>query len=250
MALQETNTRTQEVTTLYMGRVVEIRTYVDRRNHSDTLDYSDYRDTNITEALVYVGRRGPKSTYDRLDSVAGRRSSWSLETDDVDLEVQARFAWVDCTNLFVWRGSDHREATVDAEAFDNAELVEDFAAWKAYVAEQVRLDAERRIASAKAEKERREEEERNRPVKGKRMEVFKGRKVPVGTVGIAAFIHANGGVLLKNEDEWQDRKAQGIWVNTGNLRAFRPCDKHDDCKACVELAEACAQSTSKRVGAK
>ena len=51
------------------------------------------------------------------------------------------------------------------------------------------------------------------------MVVAKGRKVPKGTVGIVAFVHPNGGVLLKAENEWKDRKAQGTWVNAGNLQA-------------------------------
>lgn len=218
MALQSTNTRTSEVSTLYAGRVVEIRKYVDRRNHSDTLDYSDFRDTNVTEALVYVGRSGSKWSYRRLSALED--GAVMDESDHVaELPIQDRFAWVDCTNLFVWRGSDHREATVDAEAFNNAELVEDFAAWQAYTAEQVRLTEERRIASEKATKARREEEERNRPEKGKKMIVAKGRKVPVGFVGTVAYVSGSGSVLLKADHEWQDRKSQGTWVSANNLRA-------------------------------
>lgn len=62
-------------------------------------------------------------------------------------------------------------------------------------------------------------EEMNRPVKGKKMKVVKGRKAPVGTVGVVAYVHSDGRVLLKNESEWQDRKANGVWVAAGNLEA-------------------------------
>lgn len=64
-----------------------------------------------------------------------------------------------------------------------------------------------------------EERIRNTPVKGKKMIVAKGRKAPVGTVGVVAYIHSNGRVLLKNENEWQDRKANGVWVPAEYLKA-------------------------------
>jgi hypothetical protein len=63
------------------------------------------------------------------------------------------------------------------------------------------------------------EVERNRPVKGKRMEVFKGRKVPIGTQGTVAFVSWNGRVLLKPDHCWEDRAADGTWVDPANLRA-------------------------------
>lgn len=216
MAIQSTNTQTKVVSAFYTGRVVEVRNYVATRNHSDTLDYSDYRSTNVTEALVYVGRTGSEYAYRRRDALEGGRPV--DESDKVrELKVNERFHWVDCTNLFVWRGSDHREASVDAGAFDNAELVEDLAAYKAHVAEDVRIAAEKHAAYEKAAKEAREEEERNRPVKGKKMIVVKGRKVPKGFVGTVAFVSGTGNVLLKDDAEWQDRKAPGTWVSATNL---------------------------------
>ena len=54
--------------------------------------------------------------------------------------------------------------------------------------------------------------------KGDRVVVVKGRKVPVGTSGRVAWVSANtGGILVKDEDKWQDREADGIWVNPQNL---------------------------------
>lgn len=72
-------------------------------------------------------------------------------------------------------------------------------------------------------KKKRDEElaeaEKNRPVKGKKMVVTRGRKVPVGTVGVVAYVHENGNVLLKDPEIWQDRKASGQWVNASYLKA-------------------------------
>jgi hypothetical protein len=208
--------------------VVDIRRFEASRNHSDTLDYSDYRTTMVTEALVYVGRKAPK--YDWMD--AGEMNPI------VEKELSDRFKWVDCTNLFTWRGSDHREPTIDvtwgcrehedctdhpelaAACFNakNAEMVEDYAAWKAHVDEKERLRQEAQIANDTARILAQAEAEKNRPVKGKKMIVVKGRKVPVGTTGVVAHI-SDTSVLLKDEKSWQDRKAPGIWVSTANLRA-------------------------------
>lgn len=86
------------------------------------------------------------------------------------------------------------------------------------------IEAEKR-AEERAKRERAEREEAyrlrelNAPKVGKKMIVFKGRKVPQGTVGVVAYIHSNGGILLKNETEWKNRKANGVWVNADNLQA-------------------------------
>jgi hypothetical protein len=55
-------------------------------------------------------------------------------------------------------------------------------------------------------------------VKGDRVVVVRGRKVPVGTSGRVAWVSANtGGILVKDEDKWQDREASGTWVEPRNL---------------------------------
>lgn len=55
-------------------------------------------------------------------------------------------------------------------------------------------------------------------VKGDRVVVVRGRKVPVGTSGRVAWVSANtGGVLVKDEDKWQSREANGTWVDPRNL---------------------------------
>jgi len=199
----------QETTVKYEGRVVEIRKYIEHRNVSDTLDYSDYQDVKVTDALVYLGRHG--------------KASW-LDKEDRDLAVNERFQWVDCTNTFVWRGAEALHPTVDAwplgVGLTDANFLEDYEAWKAHNAEVARVAAEKARAQAEAQRKFLEEEARNRPAKGKKMEVFKGRKVPIGTKGTVAFINEErGSVLLKDDDKWQDRNAPGIWVYITNVRA-------------------------------
>jgi hypothetical protein len=55
-------------------------------------------------------------------------------------------------------------------------------------------------------------------VKGDRVVVVRGRKVPIGTAGRVAWVSSNtGGVLVKDEDCWQTRDAAGTWVDPRNL---------------------------------
>lgn len=213
MAIKATDIRTGKVTTTYEGRVIEVRTYKATRNLSDTLDYSDYQTVECTDALVYFGRRVPADHkgYVWLGS--------KMYNPGVEIPVGERFGTVDCSNHFAWRGSDHRVAEVDADFAANPEMLEDYIAWKAHHEELAREAVVKRAAYEAQEKARKEEEERNRPVVGKKMRVAKGRKVPVGTVGTVAFVSRSGSVLLKADHEWQDRKAQGIWINGRNLKA-------------------------------
>lgn len=213
MAIKTTDTRTKEVTTTYEGRVIDVRTYKACRNMSDTLDYSDYRTVECTDALVYFGRRVPADHkgYFWIGS--------KIYNAGDEIPVAERFGTVDCSNHFIWRGSDHRVAEVDADFAANPEMAEDYRAWKAHHEELAREAAAKRAAYEAQEKARKEEEERNRPVVGKKMRVAKGRKLLVGTVGTVAFVSRSGNVLLKDDDKWQDRKANGIWVAARNLRA-------------------------------
>ena len=58
--------------------------------------------------------------------------------------------------------------------------------------------------------------------KGDRVVVARGRKVPVGTTGRVAWVSSNtGGVLVKDEDKWQDRTQNGVWVNPHNLEKLK-----------------------------
>lgn len=207
MPITTTDTRTKQVIrNEHVGRVLDIRYFKARRNMSDTLDYTDFQHVDCTEALVYRGRRGAPNI-------------WSLE--ERDLEVHERFTWVDVSNHFAWRSDCHTVATVDLNLHDpaNAKALEDFNAWTAnnIAQESARQAAQQaREAQEKADAQKRE---RNRPVVGKPMKVVSGRKVPVGTVGTVAFVSGSGGVLLKDDARWQDRKADGVWVDPRHLEA-------------------------------
>ena len=82
---------------------------------------------------------------------------------------------------------------------------------------------EKEMAHAEARqamRERAELAEKNSPVKGKKMRVVSGRKVPVGTIGTVAFISRDGmSALIKGDDVWQDRKVNGTWVQCRHLVA-------------------------------
>lgn len=69
-------------------------------------------------------------------------------------------------------------------------------------------DLKRKLEIAKEESELR---------RGREVIVARGRKVPIGTRGIIAFIHNNGGILIKPRETWQDRNSPGTWVNSYNL---------------------------------
>lgn len=213
MAIKATDTRTKEVTTTYEGRVIDVVKYKATRNLSDTLDYSDYQTVECTDALVYFGRNVP------ADHKGYFWVGSKIYNAGDEIPVSERFGTVDCSNHFVWRGSDHRVAEVDADFAANPEMLEDYNAWKAHREAVAQEAAAKRAKWEAEEKARKAEEERNRPVIGKKMRVFKGRKVPVGFVGTVAYVSGSGGVLLKDDDKWQDRKAQGTWVNANNLQA-------------------------------
>jgi hypothetical protein len=186
----------------FEGRVVKVRTYTASRNHSDTLDYTDFQSTQVTEALVWVGRE--ETRYDgTVEPVAPAN----------------RFQWVDCTNLFTWRGSPHMAPKVDFIALAVPELFEDLEVWLRIQEEREAEKARAHAVHEAAQKKAREDDEKNRPVPGKQMVVARGRKVKVGTVGTVAFVSGSGSVLLKADNAWQDRQAPGTWVSATNLRA-------------------------------
>jgi len=130
-------------------------------------------------------------------------------------------------------------------------MAEDLVAWRELQEKTKREAAALQAKRDAEEKARKEEAERNRPVVGKRMEVFKGRKVPIGTTGTVAYVHINGGVLLKNDNEWQNRKANGVWVNREHLRLAGPCTLHEDCRNDsrndFKLGRCCAEERRKPV---
>ncbi len=218
--IKETDTSTGKVTETFVGRVLAVTSGMAMRNCSDTLDYSDWQTVQVTTARVYYGRTvpadQPHSMY--LDGWTGAPGA--------EIPIEKRFGYVDCTNLFAWRCSVTKHATVDEGAEKDPEIAEDLAAFDVILAERSRLaaiaaakqaviDAERKAARERAAIEA----EKNRPRVGMKMVVAKGRKVAVGTVGVVAYIHRDtGSVLLKDERCWQDRKANGVWVNPSHLK--------------------------------
>lgn len=234
-----------EVTIEFEGRVVSVDQVTERRNWSDTLDYSDWRMTDCTIATVYLGRYGAKNAYDRYDAATMPRERYEALVADkrrspiVELPAHERFLKVDVTNMWSWRTGMVDAATVDADDTTYPELNHDYAEYMAHLAnERKAAEARKRAREAALEAERTREEE-NRPVIGKKMIVARGRKVKVGTVGTVAFVR-DGSVLLKPDATWTDRKVGGVWVQAHNLELRRPCTAHEDCAASPELGEACA----------
>ena len=217
MAIEATDTRTGEVTKRHMGCVVAIRKYTATRNCSDTMDYTDFRTIEVTEALVYFGRRVPAD----LKGTMWIGPSMHEYRAGEDIPPEKRLGWVDCTNTFSWRNGVVERPVVDVEwTLVIPGFIEDYEWWTAREAEILRKsEADHAAAELKRQADAKEAEA-NRPVKGKRMIVVSGRKVPKGTIGTVAFISGNtGGVLIKADNEWQDRKANGVWVDPRHLRA-------------------------------
>ena len=123
----------------YVGRVLEVRRYREVRNMSDTLDYSDHQTVDCCDALVWLGTRAPKPYGSRYDEL--HPSSYG---EDVDLEFHQQFAWVNCSNHFVWRGEDKREPEVDAVVGKSEPLMfANHLAWQAWKKVQAEAAAKR-----------------------------------------------------------------------------------------------------------
>lgn len=229
----------------FEGRVVAVERIQERRNWSDTLDYSDWRLTDCTIATVYLGRYGAKDPYDRYDAATMPRERYEALVADkrkspiVELPVHERFMKVDMTNLFVRRGVGYVTGEVDADEATYPELNADYAEYMAHLANERKCLEERRRAREAADAAARIREEEDHPAVGKQMIVARGRKVKVGTTGTVAFVR-DGSVLLKPDATWTDRKVGGVWVQAHNLELRRPCTAHEDCAASPELGAACA----------
>jgi hypothetical protein len=73
-----------QVTTVnFEGRVVSVDQVNERRNWSDTLDYSDWRMTDCTIATVYLGRYGAKDAYDRYDAATNQNLLYSYKKEGI-----------------------------------------------------------------------------------------------------------------------------------------------------------------------
>ena len=135
--------------TFFAGRVLEVRKYTDRRNMSDTLDYTDWRSVECVEALVWLGTHGVPPWEGRMTRTPDEFSS-SYGPQPRDLEFHEQFAWIDCSNHFTWRGEPARTPTVDATFGTGEPLMwANFIAWKAHTA----AETERKVAELQARKE-------------------------------------------------------------------------------------------------
>jgi len=158
MAIVKQDYRTFEKETLYLGRVVRVETTTETRNWSDTLDYSDYRSTACTYALVYLGHEGKKP---RHHSVGHRAYVTDAPWYEVEaLDISDRFAWINCTNLFADRNGYSLTAAADTMGdlllYSGADVYDELAAWEAHhkaaaearLAELQQAEAARKAAEA------------------------------------------------------------------------------------------------------
>jgi hypothetical protein len=152
MAITKHNGYNKTTKTFFEGRVLEIRKYTARRNMSDTLDYTDFRDVECVDALVWLGTHGvPPHFWERpLTRTPDEHSSYGPQPRE--LEFHEQFAWVDCSNHFSWRGEDIKTPTVDADLHNGEPLM-----WANYIAWKSHQEAEtqRQVAEARAKYEER-----------------------------------------------------------------------------------------------
>ncbi len=86
----------------------------------------------------------------------------------------------------------------------------------AYVREVLPL----RDAAERLETEAKILQRKSEPRRGSLVVVTSGRKLPLASTWRVAFIHDNGGLLLKDAAAWEDRKKNGTWVNSGNVEVI------------------------------
>jgi hypothetical protein len=126
------------------------------------MDYSDYRTTSCTYAMIYLGHHGvPGDTTHSariMTHVNVQTGMYPNTYAPRDLEVHERFAWVDCTNLFSDRFGYSLKA--DEDTFGDvmlhcgAEIYDELAAFEAHhtavrdarIAESARQEAIRKAA--------------------------------------------------------------------------------------------------------
>ena len=170
----------ESVETVFEGRVLELANTREQRNWSDTYDYTDYRTTECTYALVWLGThnlppRAPNVTSKGVSRPSCYYKVASFEEKDVrDLEFHEQFAWVDCTNLFSWRGDPSLKPEVDTAMAEGDPLMwANYIAWKGYMKgledkslrmaveeEKAKVEKAEKEAKAKAVKEAKKEKQK------------------------------------------------------------------------------------------
>ena len=182
-----------EATTTFEGRVIKVNKFSARRNMSDTMDYTDFQSVECVEALVWLGTHGQPPMLSGKPWVRGSYDT----TPARELEYWEQFAWVECSNHFVWRGCDRHDAEVDAEINTSGDPLMwvnyiAYEGWQKANAEASVREEQVRFEAARAETQRRASVKAARTAKdlSKRDEVAKqlitapknGDRVTVGAV--------------------------------------------------------------------
>jgi len=141
-------------------RVVQVLRMTEERNWSDTLDYSDWRTTNVVYALVWLGTRGvPPVKVNGSGRIRTDLEPFQWDADKArDLEPHEQFGWIDCTNMFADRNGYALYPTEDAFEMQmlhgGPEMFDALVAFDAHVArmaEEARIRGEALEAARKAE---------------------------------------------------------------------------------------------------
>lgn len=139
----------------FQNRVVAIKRYLARKNVSDTLDVSDYQTVEVVKALVWLGQENfPPTYYDYAVEPKIRYPHTGYEKRE--LEPIEQFAWVDCSNIFIWRGAPELRPEVDEGSQLDPEAAAMYPLWQSFVQDKIKLLTEQinkrnaEIAAAKA----------------------------------------------------------------------------------------------------
>jgi len=221
-----TNLPARTTTTVeYTGRVLRVEQREESRNHSETLDYSDWRHTTCTYATVWLGEHGiPGLRLPSQELIYGRHGIAR------DLDIHEQIAVIDCTNLFGWMDSSTVTAEVDTDIDPRAEVA--LLTWEAFekarkAAEAKAAEAEvarraeeiKKAAAAKAAKEAKKQAKLNatavtaevdlvkvQPLKGKVVTLKSGYEGTLFWCGIKAYRGVNSARIgvrnTKADVEW------------------------------------------------
>lgn len=118
---------------LFPGRVIRVETHLEVRGWTDPDGRTDFRTTECTYALVWLGPWGiPPRVRDHRPMVilqpprgAGREK---------DLEFYEQFGWVDCTSTFPDADGSYLEPSVDGPhgSFGDPLMWTNLIGWEAY----------------------------------------------------------------------------------------------------------------------
>ena len=142
-------------TKIFVGRVLKVKNFVARRNMSDTLDYTDSRKVECCEAFVWLGTHAvpPTDHYGKPTTTVYSQLNL-VHNKPRELAMEEQFAWIDCSNHFVWRGSDHLVPTVDETIEEGA--LKALPVWESHQ----KFLAEEHSKKIAAEKAKQEEQDR------------------------------------------------------------------------------------------